>query len=114
MHYQLQQKYFTRCLEENQTYKYLGIQQNYRINQTHLKVQFRDKYINRLKLVLKIELNAKNKTTAINSWATPVLAYIFGVIDKSDTDLEALNRRTCVLLTKYRIHHPHQEAGTNS
>jgi hypothetical protein len=36
----------------------------------------------------------------------PVLAYTFGIIDWSDTDLEALNRRTCVLLTKYRIHHP--------
>jgi hypothetical protein len=70
LHYQLQQNDFIICLEENQTYKYLGIQQNYRVNQTHLKAQFRDKYINRLKLVFKTELNAKNKTTAINSWST--------------------------------------------
>jgi hypothetical protein len=69
-HYQLKQNDFIRCLEENQTYKYLGIQQNYRVNQTHLTVQFRNKYIDRLKLVLKTKLNAKNKTIAINSWAT--------------------------------------------
>jgi hypothetical protein len=56
--------------------------------------------------VLKTKLNAKNKTIAINSWATPVLACTFEVIDWSDTDLEALNRKIRVLLTKYRIHHP--------
>jgi hypothetical protein len=104
--YQLKQNNFIWCLEENQTYKYLGIQQDYRVNQTQLKAQFRDKYIERLKLVFKIKLNAKNNTTAINSWATPVLAYTFGVIDWSDTDLESLNRKTRVLLMKYRNHHP--------
>jgi len=36
-HYQLKQNDFIRCLEENQTDKCLGIQQNYRVNQTHLK-----------------------------------------------------------------------------
>ncbi|KAI5707600.1 hypothetical protein M8J77_005689 [Diaphorina citri] len=93
-------------LERNQTYKYLGLQQNLNINESDTKKQFTEKFIERVKIIMNTELYSKNKILAINAWAVPVIAYTFGVINWSRTDLQALNRKVRTIMTQYRSHHP--------
>ena len=48
----------------------------------------------RIKLVLKSELNARNKTAAINTLAVPVILYSYGVIDWKLDEIQDLDRMT--------------------
>jgi hypothetical protein len=50
-------------------------------------------------------VNAVNKIKSINSWCTPILVYSFGTVAWSKTELEALDRKTRVMMTEYRVHH---------
>jgi hypothetical protein len=56
---------------------------------------------------LKTKLNGKNTMKAINTYATPVLTFSFGIVKWSPTDLENLQTKMRMLLTRYRFHHPH-------
>jgi hypothetical protein len=94
-----------KSLEENSQYKYLGFMQNLDLS-SNAKSVLKDKYINRIKTILKSELLAKNKIKAINTWAIPLLSYSFGILNWTETDLEELNRKTRTLFTEYRVHHP--------
>lgn len=99
----------TRDFEQmspEETYKYLGIQQNNRIDHTQLKKEFRAKYKQRLSKLLHTKLNARNMIIAINTYAVPSLTYSFGILKYSDTDLAELDRMTRTMLTKFRMHHP--------
>ncbi|KAI5707887.1 hypothetical protein M8J77_011815 [Diaphorina citri] len=95
-----------QSLEPNKTYKYLGIQQNLNINESETKQQFTEKFIKRVKIIMNTELYSKNKIQAINAWAVPAIAYTFGVINWSKTDLQNLNRKVRTIMTQYRSHHP--------
>jgi hypothetical protein len=46
-----------------------------------MKERLKEEYTRRLRMVLKSELNAKNKITAIGTLAVPVLRYSFGIIN---------------------------------
>ena len=63
-------------------------------------------YLRRLRLVLSIELSAKNKIQAIGSLAVPVLIYTFGIINWHQEELQKLDRKTRKLLTNHGQHHP--------
>lgn len=87
-------------------YKYLGFQQNPGLEHTAIKGELKKRYIYRVTKILNTKLNSRNLTSAINSWAIPVLGYSFGVIKWSDTDLAELDRTTRRLLTKFRMLDP--------
>ncbi|KAL1446751.1 hypothetical protein WDU94_005638 [Cyamophila willieti] len=93
-------------MEENEVYKYLGINQHVKIDHTKLKNEFIEVYATKLERVLKTKLNSINLVKAINGWAVACLSYTYGLLKRSQTDLEALDRQTRTLMTKYRIHHP--------
>ena len=48
----------------------------------------------------------KNTIKAINTYASPVLTFSFGIVKWTPTDLENLQTKRRTLLTRYRIHHP--------
>jgi hypothetical protein len=58
--------------EQGQTYKYLGTEKSEVIQYQQTKERLKKKYIRRLRMILKYELNAKNKITAIGALAFPV------------------------------------------
>lgn len=93
-------------MQPGETYKYLGFQQNTRLDHSHIQKQLREKYKQRLCKILETRLNSKNLTTAINTFAIPVLSYSFGIIKWTRTDLEAVNRLNRTELTKHRKLHP--------
>ena len=66
-------------LEEN--YKYLGVNEGDGINHASMKEKIRKKYYRRIRLVLKTELNSKNRIEAINSLTVPVVQYSFNIIN---------------------------------
>jgi D-serine dehydratase len=68
-------------LEQGKTYKYLGIEESEGIQHQQMKDRLKKEYNRRLRMVLKSELNARNKITATGALAVPVLRYSFGIIN---------------------------------
>ncbi|XP_044749731.1 uncharacterized protein LOC123310331 [Coccinella septempunctata] len=95
-----------QTLGPERTYKYLGIQQGLEIRNSEVKIIFKEKFINRLKKILQSKLNSKAMFTSISTWVVPCLAYSFGIIKWSTTDLKALDTQVRGLLTRYGIHQP--------
>lgn len=93
-------------LESHETYKYLGFQQNTRINHTDIKRELINNYKRRLNQILRTYLNSRNLFKAINTYAIAILTYSFGIIKWTKTDLENLEILTRSHLTKFRKHHP--------
>jgi len=46
-----------------------------------MKERLKQEYSRRLRMIMKSELNARNKITAIGALAVPVLGYSFGIIN---------------------------------
>ena len=68
-------------LEQGKTYKYLGIEETEGIQHQQTKERLKKEYSRRLRMILKSELNDRNKITAIGALAVPVLRYSFGIIN---------------------------------
>ena len=81
-------------LGQAETYKYLGMEEGERVQHHKMKVNIRKEYKRRIKLVLKSELNARNKIAAINTLAVPVILYSYGVIDWKLDEIQDLDRMT--------------------
>ena len=93
-------------LEQDSTYKYLGINEGDGIQHATMKEKIRKEYYRRIRLVLGSELNAVNRTNAINTLAVPVVTYSFNIINWTVEDLKKLDRKTRKLLTMGKMHHP--------
>ena len=59
-------------LEQGKTYKYLGIEESKGIQHQQMKERLKQEYSRRLRKILKSELNARSKITAIGALAVPV------------------------------------------
>jgi len=62
-------------------YKYLGTEESEGIKHQQMKVRLKLEYSMRLRMILKSELNSRNKITAMGALAVPVLRYSFGIIN---------------------------------
>ena len=93
-------------LNEEETYKYLGVQQALSIEHKTMKQLTTKKFIDRVKTLLKTKLSGRRLCKAINSWAVPTLMYTFGIIHWTKTDLDFLERKIRVNFTKARANHP--------
>jgi hypothetical protein len=68
-------------LEQGKTYKYLGTEESDGIQHLQMKEKLKKEYTRRLRMILKSELNAKNRITVIGALAVPVLRHSFGIIN---------------------------------
>jgi hypothetical protein len=93
-------------LEQGKTYKYLGIEQSEGIHNQQMKDRLKHKCNRRLRMILKSELNARNKITAIGTSAVPVLRYSLGTINWRLEGIKQIDRKTRKRLTMYKMHHP--------
>ena len=59
-----------------------------------MKVKIWKEYKRRIRLVLRSELNARNKIAAINALAVSVIPYSYGVIDWKLDEIQDLDRMT--------------------
>ncbi|XP_066926768.1 uncharacterized protein [Clytia hemisphaerica] len=93
-------------LDPEQTYKYLGVNEGEGIQHATMKEKVRREYYRRIRLVLKTELNSKNRIQAINTLAIPVVQYSFSILNWNIADLQRMDRKTRKLLTCNRMLHP--------
>ena len=108
-------------LDQAETNKYLGMEEEEGVQHHKMKVKIRKEYKRRIKLVLKSELNARNKIAAINTLIVQVILYSYGVIDWKLDEIQDLDRmirkQLCMkwMLAKKadvdRIYLPCQEGG---
>ena len=64
-----------RTLEENKTYKYLGILKADAIKQVQMKDTIRKEDLRRTRKLLETKLSSKNLIKRINTWALPLVRY---------------------------------------
>src|SRR5215469_15712677 len=93
-------------LEQGKTFKYLGIEESEGIQHQQMKERLKQEYKRRLRMILKSELKARNKITAIRALAVPVLRYSFGIINWRIEEIKQIDRKTRKMLTMYKMHHP--------
>ena len=98
-----------RNLNENEQYKYLGVLEKEDIYHQNVKSNVQSEYKRRLKLVLKSKLTGRNKISAINTYAVPVIRYTAGVINWTKEELHHLDTKTRKLLTIHRGFHPRDD-----
>ena len=84
----------------------LGIKESEGIQYQHMKERLNKEYTRRLRMILKTELNAKNKITAIGASAVPVLKYSFGTINWTLEEIRKIYRKTRKVLQIHKIHNP--------
>jgi hypothetical protein len=93
-------------LEQGKPYKYLGIEESEGIQHQQMKERLKLEYRMKLRMILKSELNARNKITAIGALAVPVLRYSFDIINWRLEEIKQIDRKTRKMLTMYKMHHP--------
>jgi hypothetical protein len=89
-------------MELGKTYKYLGIEEGEGIQHQQMKERLKEEYRRRLRMILKFELNARNKITAIGALAVPVVRYSFGTIGWRMEEMKQIDRKTRKMLTMYK------------
>jgi regulator of replication initiation timing len=87
-------------------YKYLGMEESEGIQHQQVKERLKQEYRRRLRMILKSELNARNKITAIGPLAVPVLRYSFGIINRRNEEIKQIDRKIRKMQTMHKMHHP--------
>ena len=102
----LDQDLVVQDLEQERNYKYLGIEEAGIISHKQMKERIRKEFYRRVRKVLQSDLNSKNKMTAFNTLAIPVVTYSFNIIDWSRQEIKRMDIKVRKLLTINRMHHP--------
>jgi len=63
-------------------------------------------------MILKSELNTRNKITAIGALAVPVLRYSFGIINWRIEEIKQIDMETRKMLKMYKTDHPKADRQT--
>ena len=95
-------------LQEDAAYKYLGIEESSDIQHKKMREKIHGEYVKRVKKICKTELTPKNKITAINQLAVPVVTYGFGIVNWPQNQINALDVRTRKLLTLHKVTYRNQ------
>ena len=86
-------------LESEDTYKYLGQDENIVFKGELNKQRVMEEYLKRVRKILYSELYSRNKVLAHNIFAIPVLSPTFGILDWAKQELENLDIKTRKILT---------------
>ena len=71
-----------------------------------MKEKLKKKLVRRTQLILKSELNSKNRITVINMLVTPVITYSFNIIDWNLSEVKRLDTKIRKIITTRSMHHP--------
>ena len=102
-HVRLDEETMIKNLKKEKVYKYLdagGIQH------ATMKQKLKKELIRRTRLILKTELNSKNRITAINTLAIPVITYSFNIIDWNLGEEKRLDVKITKMMRRHSMHHP--------
>ena len=80
-------------LNQEETCKYLGIEEGDGIQHRKMKEKIRKKCYRRVRAVLQSVLNAKNKLEAIKTLAIPIASYSFNLVIWNLQEIKRIDRR---------------------
>ena len=86
--------------------KYLGVDGSDGIQHSKMKEKIRKESNRRVRLILRTELNGRNRIEAINSLAVQVVQYSFGITDWKISELKNIDTKTRKLLNMQKMLHP--------
>ena len=95
-----------KSLQEDESYKYLGILETDKFLEEKMKLNVSKEYIRRLRKVLKSKLNAGDLIHGINTWAVTLLRYSAAFVSWRKSELQAIDRKIRKLFTIYGALHP--------
>ena len=81
----------------------LGTEGSEGIQHQQMKERLKQECRRRLRMILKSELNARNKITATGAFAVPVLRYNFGIINWRIEEIKQTDRKTRKMLTVFKF-----------
>ena len=94
-----------RTLEENETYKYLGILEADTIKQVQMKDTIRKEYLKITRKLLETKLFSRNLIKGINTWALPFVRYSGPFLKWTREKLKQMDQRTRKLMTMHKALH---------
>ena len=95
-----------RTLEENETYKYLGILEADTIKQVQMKDTIRKEYLRKTRKLPEIKLSSRNLIKGINTWAVSLVRYSGPFLKWTREELKQMDQRTRKLMTLHKALHP--------
>ena len=95
-----------RTLEENETYKYLGILEADTIKQVEMKDKIRKEYLRRTRKLLERKLSS---IKGINTGAVPLVRYLRSFLKRTRDELKQMDQRTRKLMTMHKALHPRDD-----
>ena len=94
-----------RSLEKGTTYKYLGLEQLFEVDDSKVKACFINELSRRLHKVWSSHLNGKNAAEASNMLCASLLRYSYPVLNWTQRELPKLDRMVRKIMRKYQCHH---------
>ena len=98
-----------RTLEENETYKYLGILEGDTIKQVELKEKSNKEYLRGTRKLLETKLCCINLIKRINTCAVPLVSYSGPFLKWIREQPKQMDQRTRKLMTMYKALHPRDD-----
>ena len=86
-------------LEHEDSYKYLGLDEDIAIKGDMNKNRVTKEYYNRVRKIWRSELYGRNKVQAHNVFAVPILTGTFGIVDWTKDEIAAIDIKTRKILT---------------
>ena len=77
-----------------------------KIKENEMKKKTIKEYKRRLRLILKPNLNGKNKVTAINTWAVALFRYGAGILQWKESKSKNVDRKSRKAMTMYGALNP--------
>ena len=96
---------------EEDGYKYLWMLEYNRVKEQEMKDKFRNGYFRLAKLILKSNLNGRNKIMALNTYAFSILRYGTEILKWNKTELQEMDRRTRKFVTMNKELHPRNDVA---
>ena len=93
-------------LEQEKVCKYLGADESSGIQHAAMKQKLKKELVRRTRLIPKTELNSRNRTTAINMLAIPVITYSYYIIHWNFNEVKRLDIKVRKMMTTHSMHHP--------
>ena len=95
-------------LEGDSAYKYLGVEEKENLEHKKMREKIGAEYLKRVRKILKTQLTSKNKITAINQLAIPVISYSIGIINWNQSDINRLDVKTRKMLIGAKVMYRNQ------
>ena len=87
-------------------YTYLGIFVTDKIEEKDMKEKFGKEYLQRLRLILRLKLNGRNKIMGVNTWVISGSRCGAGILKWNTDELKTLDRRTRKFMILHGALHP--------